>query len=581
MGRPVYLGKIKLYWCDECNVPLVGKGCGICGNEGRRVEITPPGEVRIGFEGDLKLLNRALEKQFGTSIRDHLVLFNRVPHYDRMDEIIVDGKVIGNLRYDIDGGEFKMALRMDGAYFLNSHIKRGWVVADDGAITPILSGKNLMVPGVTSFADDIKIGDEIIVRDSSGSAIAVGIAKMSSEDMENASRGVAVKIRHSGYGKWTRRRQPRIEDIIRANEEHLKKIEQRGVKFIKDISAEYDLPLAVSFSGGKDSLAVLLLAMESGIDFSVFFLNTGIELPETIEYVDEVEKAYGIKIDRIDAGNAFFDSLEHFGPPGRDYRWCCKACKLGPTTRYILEKYPKGLLTLIGQRRYESFERMRKGSVWRNEWIPNQLSASPIQNWTSFEVWLYILWKKAPINIWYKRGLTRIGCYLCPSSDLADFSIVREYFEGIDDWFSYLKIYARDRGIPEQWSISAWRWKNPPGWAGGVRVEREKLKVEFEGESWKRISFNKKVDIDSMLNMLYALPEGSWREKNGEIEVSEKYEREARSLIVRSQECIGCGICLARCPVSALHLHNGKIKLMEERCIHCLDCLGKCPAEEF
>ncbi len=581
MGRPVYLGKIKLYWCDECNVPLVSKGCGICGNEGRRVEITPPGEVRIGFEGDLKLLNRALEKQFGTVIRDHLVLFNRVPHYDRMDEIIVDGKVIGNLRYDINEGEFKMALRMDGAYFLNSHIKRGWVVVDDGAIAPILSGKNLMVPGVTSFAEDIKIGDEIIVRDSSGRAVAVGIAKMSSEDMENASRGVAVKIRHSGYGKWVRRRQPTIEDIIRANEEHLKKIEQRGVKFIKDISAKYDLPLAVSFSGGKDSLAVLLLAMESGIDFSVFFLNTGIELPETVEYVDEVEKAYGIKIDRIDAGNAFFDSLEHFGPPGRDYRWCCKACKLGPTTRYILERYPKGLLTLIGQRRYESFERMRKGSVWRNEWIPNQLSASPIQNWTSFEVWLYILWKKAPINIWYKRGLTRIGCYLCPSSDLADFSIVREYFEGIDDWFSYLKIYARDRSIPEQWSISAWRWKNPPGWAGGVRVEREKLKVEFEGESWKSIRFNKEVEIDSMLNMLYALPEGSWRERDGEIEVSEKYEREARSLIVRSQECIGCGICLARCPVSALHLHNGKIKLMEDRCIHCLDCLGKCPAEEF
>ncbi|AGB05383.1 PAPS reductase/FAD synthetase family protein [Aciduliprofundum sp. MAR08-339] len=581
MGRPVYLGKIKLYWCDECNVPLVSKGCGICGNEGRRVEITPPGEVRIGFEGDLKLLNRALEKQFGTVIRDHLVLFNRVPHYDRMDEIIVDGKVIGNLRYDINEGEFKMALRMDGAYFLNSHIKRGWVVVDDGAIAPILSGKNLMVPGVTSFAEDIKIGDEIIVRDSSGRAVAVGIAKMSSEDMENASRGVAVKIRHSGYGKWVRRRQPRIEDIIRANEEHLKKIEQRGVKFIKDISAKYDLPLAVSFSGGKDSLAVLLLAMESGIDFSVFFLNTGIELPETVEYVDEVEKAYGIKIDRIDAGNAFFDSLEHFGPPGRDYRWCCKACKLGPTTRYILERYPKGLLTLIGQRRYESFERMRKGSVWRNEWIPNQLSVSPIQNWTSFEVWLYILWKKAPINIWYKRGLTRIGCYLCPSSDLADFSIVREYFEGIDDWFSYLKIYARDRSIPEQWSISAWRWKNPPGWAGGVRVEREKLKVEFEGESWKSIRFNKEVDIDSMLNMLYALPEGSWRERDGEIEVSEKYEREARSLIVRSQECIGCGICLARCPVSALHLHNGKIKLMEDRCIHCLDCLGKCPVEEF
>jgi len=580
MGKPVYLGKIKLYWCDNCNVPILGKICGKCGSRGRKVNITPPGEVRIGFEGDKEILNIALERAFETRI-DGFLLFNRVPHYDRMDEVIMDGKVLGNLRYDIERKEFTISLRMEGAYLLNNKISKGWVVADEGAVGPILQGKNLMVPGIREHAEGIGRGDEIIVRDPEGRAFAVGIAKMSSEEMDTLNRGMAVKIRHSGYGEWEERRQARIEEVIEANEDYLRRIEKRAVDFIRDIKERSNLPMAVSFSGGKDSLAVLLLAMESGLDFSVFFLNTGIELPETVEYVDEIEKRYRIKIDRIYAGNAFFDNLEHFGPPGRDYRWCCKACKLGPTTRYILENHSSGLLTLIGQRRYESMERMRKGSVWENEWVPNQLSASPIQNWTSLEVWLYILWKGAPINPWYRRGLTRIGCYLCPSSDLADFQIVGRYYEGIHKWFEYLKNYARENGILEVWAESSWRWKNPPKWAGGIGIERNKLEVEFEGGEWKRVYFNKEVDMQSMRNLLFALPEGSWRINQNRVEVHRDFMEEAKSLIIRSQECIGCGICLGRCPVNALILENGRIRIMEDRCIHCLDCLGKCPAEEF
>ena len=580
MGKPVYLGRIKLYWCDDCNLPLLGEKCGICGKKGRKVSITPPGEVRVGFEGYMKILNDAIEKAFGTKI-DGLVLFNRVPHYDRMDEIIMDGKVIGNLKYDIEKREFKISLRMDGAYLLNDSISKGWVVADKGAVEPILKGRNLMVPGVREYAENIEKGDEIIVRDPQGKVFGVGIAKMGSDELKTQTRGVAVKIRYSGYGEWEKRKQGEIEDVLEANEEYLQNLEKRAVEFIKDVKKKYSLPIAVSFSGGKDSLVVLLLALESGLEFSTFFLDTGIELPETVDYVKKIEKEYGLKIDKIDAGNAFFESLEHFGPPGRDYRWCCKVCKLGPTTRYIIEKYPSGLLTLIGQRRYESADRMRKGSVWENEWVPNQISASPIQNWTSLEVWLYILWKKAPINPWYRRGLTRIGCYLCPSSDLADFAIVREYFKGIEKWFEYLKKYARAKGIPEVWSESSWRWKNPPKWAGGIKWRRDKLEIRFEGDEWEEAIFSKDVDFEAIQNLLFALPEGSWRIKENKVEVISSFTKEARSLIIRSQECIGCGICLGRCPVNALYFENGKIRIIETKCIHCLDCLGNCPAEEF
>ena len=581
MGKAVYLGKLRLWWCDHCNLPLLDPVCSLCGKKARKVQMTPPGEVRIGFEGDLKILNDAIEKQFGCRLSRNLVLFNRVPHFDRMDEVIINGWVVGNLRYDLQKKDFFISLRMMGAEFLNSCATRGIVVADSGAVDPILHGKNLMVPGVLEVSNNITAGDEIIVRDTAGMAIATGIAKMSTEDMKTAQRGMAVKIRHSGHVEFPQKDEKKIEDVITANENHLKKIENTGANFIRELSKTYDLPVAVSFSGGKDSLVTLLLAIKSGVEFNTFFLDTGIEFSETVNYVTEVEEKYHLKIDKISAGNAFWKNLEFFGPPGRDYRWCCKVTKLGPTTRYIIEKYPSGLLTLIGQRRYESEGRMHKGNLWKNDWVPNQLSASPIQNWTSLEVWLYTLWKNAPVNPWYRRGLTRIGCYLCPSSDLADFKIERYHSNRISKWLEFLNVFAKNNKIDEKWTESSWRWKNPPRWAGGFKVHREPLKLKFEGERWKTVKFNRKIEKEKISNMLFMLPPGTWKwDKN--LEILRKFETEATSLIIRAVECVGCGICVGRCPTMALSLdENGKVRVNEEKCMHCLECLGKCPAEEF
>ncbi len=582
MGKPVYLGKLRLKWCDTCNVPLIGDKCSKCGSTGRKVSITPPGEVRIGYEGDLEVLNNALRRDFGCEINRNVVLFNRVPHRDRMDEVIIAGRVICTLRYDVQDRTYRVSLRMPGAYLLGKCAKKNVVVADDGAINPVLSGKNLMVPGVVSATDGISKGDEVIVKDKSGRVFAVGIAKMSTEEMREFTRGVAVKIRYAEYGDFDSGQDSYISDVIDANIEHLKHIESEAVNFIKSTHEKYALPLAVSFSGGKDSLATLLLAMESGEDFRVFFLDTGIELQETVDYVEYVGKKYGIDVDIISAGNAFWDSLDVFGPPARDYRWCCKVTKLGPTTRYILEKYPEGLLTLIGQRRYESEDRMKKGRIWKNEWVPNQLSASPIQNWTSLEVWLYILWKNAPFNVWYRRGLTRIGCYLCPSSDIADLEIVARYYDGVERWFSYLKRFASEHDIPEEWAENAWRWRHPPKWAGGRSVHREFPRVEFGEGTWAELNVRGEYDFKRAINLLSALPPGTWKVENEHVFVREQFKQEAKSLVVRAIGCVGCGVCLGRCPVNALLLdEENKVVINEDKCVHCLDCLGPCPAENF
>ncbi|MDL5501966.1 MAG: hypothetical protein QSU88_02010, partial [Candidatus Methanoperedens sp.] len=53
---------------------------------------------------------------------------------------------------------------------------------------------------------------------------------------------------------------PRLEDVIRANAPHMKRLVKDAVNTIRGISNQEefrDLPVYVSFSGGKDSLTTL------------------------------------------------------------------------------------------------------------------------------------------------------------------------------------------------------------------------------------------------------------------------------------------------------------------------------------
>ena len=58
----------------------------------------------------------------------------------------------------------------------------------------------------------------------------------------------------------------------------------------------------VSFSGGKDSTAMLLKMIEEKIDIDcVLFCDTGLEFPQMYEHIDKVERETGIHITRVKA----------------------------------------------------------------------------------------------------------------------------------------------------------------------------------------------------------------------------------------------------------------------------------------
>ncbi|GLE02619.1 hypothetical protein PINS_up011460 [Pythium insidiosum] len=69
------------------------------------------------------------------------------------------------------------------------------IVVKDSSVNAICYGAKFMVPGLLRFADDIDIGEEVVLMTTKGEAIAVGIAQMTTAVMATCDHGVVAKIK--------------------------------------------------------------------------------------------------------------------------------------------------------------------------------------------------------------------------------------------------------------------------------------------------------------------------------------------------------------------------------------------------
>ncbi|MEM3341288.1 MAG: phosphoadenosine phosphosulfate reductase family protein [Thermoplasmata archaeon] len=373
-----------------------------------------------------------------------------------------------------------------GAVRIAPHASRGIAQVSDDALPFILEGRNLMAPGYVKGREFsvFKKTDEVILVDSQRNAVATGHAMMDSEEAEVSAKGLVVKVRRTfskdnGVCLCEHESKTGLSECWKASREELERAVKNGCKIISDAQKQYSgKPVSVSFSGGKDSLAALLIALkalEKKDKPEVIFVDTGLEFPQTLSNVEEVVQRYGLTLLRAEAKNAFFENLPRFGLPARDYRWCCKVCKLGPVTTLIREKYPGGVISIIGQRRYESESRAKKGRIFVNPWVPNQIGVAPIHDFTSLHVWFLIFRENAPYNKLYEKGMERIGCFMCPASGMTELRIARDH----PRWIEFEKELHKSAAVVSDRAVGKsspaafflrenyvraglWRWKTLP-----------------------------------------------------------------------------------------------------------------------
>jgi phosphoadenosine phosphosulfate reductase len=630
MSQPVFHGDLLLQWCHSCNVAVLGKKCA-CGDECVKVNVTPPGDIRPAFLHDIEHINRISKQQFNNPLldTDRVVLLNKAPYEDRMDEIIVDGEVIASIRYEIGKLEWVLLPRLEAGrrILAGKETLTGYVTIEEDVKKFLHKGANLLAPGVLDADSGIQKDDEVIIITPSREVIATGRARMDGREMMEAKKGTAVKPRWKAdtTSKVNDRKPSCWDDVIRANRFIMDESIAEAHTFIQKTIEKEDLPISVSYSGGKDSLAVMQLVDECVGDYEIMFADTGLEFPETLDNIDHVGELYSKDVKSISVGDAFWDSIDAFGPPAVEMRWCCKVCKLGPISRLIEENYEKGCLTFVGQRKYESTTRARSNRVWKNPWVGNQTAASPIQDWTALHIWLYIFMNDLPYNPLYEKGFDRMGCWLCPSSSLGDLKRLKETHPHYEEkLMKHLYAYAGKNGIDKEWAdYGFWRWKTLPP---NIKKIAEELgintaptrynpnKLTFTssmghrpcttGEMTAEGSFSTALDMEKIRKsgMLLAIGEVKYTDEmamvtrkkdtaqvfaTGSVRVrasskadAGKLLRDTENSIRRALGCTGCGVCIGKCPRSAIRIEN-KIAYIGDKCTHCGKCIEVCPVVKF
>ncbi|MEM1645951.1 MAG: phosphoadenosine phosphosulfate reductase family protein [Ignisphaera sp.] len=615
----------KIWWCFNCNIPVLQNICPRCGGSTKRIPLSDPGDARPAFERDYKFLYNAYAFEFGTSkgfndiVGRSAMLLNKAPYYDEMKEVIVDGVNIGRLYFEPMLRRWRFRLSRFTALKL-------YTCYPDILEVVVVNKKHYIHGDVIRVDRDIERYKQVVLLNQSREVVGLGYSKGRGKIMVHSWWGsegkVSSMINNDVY------RKSNLSDVINVNKDSIKIMAAQSKKFLAIMYEKIRKPVIVSFSGGKDSLVALHLSIDLGFEPAVLFNNTGIELPETVETVYRTTSKYGLELIEASAGDKFWGSVYELGIPGRDYRWCCKVCKLAPLSLTVKKMWSNGGLNVVGQRAFESIDRARSPRVWRLRWAPMLLNLSPVIDWSQFEVWLYIFLNNLEVNPLYFMGYERIGCFMCPASTMAELDLVSQTHKELwGRWLDVLEYWVKTLELPREWiDFALWRWNAPARYR---TMLAKRLSIDeriddwyktftrianpaIESVSWDegkiRVVLAKNLDmncIDAQITVSnpinYAVhhdigwAEISWGTTtitiNGNVvELNFRESEEIEKLIdilklyYRWLLCTSCRSCETICPSGA-----ASIKVIDERprpiidksrCIKCKFCVYNCPVAE-
>jgi phosphoadenosine phosphosulfate reductase len=598
---------MELLWCDDLNVPLLDREVGArkCGSISI-ARITRPGDVRPAFPADIEITRKAVINEFNDEdlaknlIPDNeVVLLNKIPGYaDQADEVIVRGRIVGHRFYDIEKRMWRFRPLYEGVSEILA-LKRGyWAIINLNNLPERYDvHRDLVLEG--SLPNTKYVHVAVATRDGRYH----GVAKVMRNDRLRVIKSWRAKDRLPSPKPSS------LEDFIELNRDYLERKARRAVDFLTKVFNEYRKPVVVSYSGGKDSLVALDLTAQTGVKFYIVFNDTGLEPYETYENVKEVSRRYGAELIVASAGDSYWRAIREFGPPARDFRWCCKVIKLGPITNTLLNRFPLGYISVVGQRAYESFQRARIPRVSVSRWVTKDIVVAPIQDWTALEVWGYVLMKGLPYNKAYEYGFDRLGCVICPANELAELDAVSERYPSIYKRLEeIIREFSESQKLPREFvDYGLWRWRRElPG--DIARYVKVKFRVQYpvdikDDNETTTVSVDRSISRGTFLEFLKMLGkveqgDGAFvvKGKLGDAEVrlgsnneviiasnNKSLRVEIAGLVARSAICGECNLCINWCPTKALkRVGPGPAFIVDEsRCIGCMLCSRACPSAQY
>jgi len=398
----------------------------------------------------------------------------------------------------------------------------------------------------------------------------------------------------------------KIDVLWKENERLMLGLEKTAIEFIRIVHENYakrGKNFVVAYSGGKDSLVLLDLVAKAlrPDEFVVIFSNTGMELKATIEAVER-SKAHWNKL-------RFYEAVSHmtpdetwdaFGPPGRRMRWCCSVHKSVPTIlklREITRDYDAKAVVFDGVRKEESTARAMYDAIGEGVKNINQINASPILEWGTAEIYLYLLKHKILLNDLYREGFNRVGCSICPmSSGWRDHLSYGMHELEIQKLLGKVESYVEkvNPAKNKQKYIENGGWRARMGGrglvGGGNRVteiiDDDNIEFHFsqKTKNWLEVCkiVGKIVDKhDNTYTQIINHITYTFTLTNDTVTYRpySKMDRfiisHLRGVANKVAYCVGCKACVVQCPEGAFEITDeGKILIRDEICIHCGNCIS-------
>ncbi|WP_449416273.1 DNA phosphorothioation system sulfurtransferase DndC [Phormidium nigroviride] len=221
----------------------------------------------------------------------------------------------------------------------------------------------------------------------------------------------------------------------RSVEELVEDIEKL-TKQIQELYCLDDIPWILGYSGGKDSGAVVQLVWYAIAALPpekltkiiyVITTDTLVENPivsawvrKSLERINSAAKAQGLPIESHllypDIKDTFWVNLigKGYPSPRHRFRWCTERLKIHPSNRFVRDvvRINGEVIVVLGTRKAESIKRAAsmekhevglvsdrlnpnpnslKSLLYHSPSLPNSLVYSPIQDWRTDEVWLYLM----------------------------------------------------------------------------------------------------------------------------------------------------------------------------------------------
>lgn len=197
---------------------------------------------------------------------------------------------------------------------------------------------------------------------------------------------------------------------------------------ICDLYERYPQPWVLGYSGGKDSTSVLQLVWKALATLPperrtkpvfVIATDTKVETPvivetidNTLNQIDEAARAQGMPFETHRLSPTLNDSFwvnligRGYPAPTTKFRWCTERLKINPSNRFIQEKVGEygEVIMLLGIRSDESSTRgqlmnsyrVHDHFLLRHSYLPGAYVYAPIAQWTTDDVWTYLLQVPSP-----------------------------------------------------------------------------------------------------------------------------------------------------------------------------------------